>query len=213
MTVSGVGTVDKAMAVMSSIEERPRTLAELVEDTGLSRATAHRLAAALEVHGLVSRREGGRYAPGLRLLALGRAAAQSLPLADLAEPAMRALRDATGESVQLYVRQGDERVCVASLDSPHGLRTIVETGEALPLDRGSAGRVLSGGPGQDGWVHSVEEREAGVASVSAAVFDQDEDPIAAVGISGPIERLTRDPGALHGTAVVAAAATITAAIK
>jgi DNA-binding IclR family transcriptional regulator len=143
--------------------------------------------------------------PGLRLLALGRAAAAMLPLAELARPALVGLRDATGESVQLYVRQGEERVCVASLESPHGLRTIVGTGESLPLDRGSAGRVLTEATGEDGWVASVEEREAGVASVSAPVLDAAGSMIAAVGVSGPVERITRDPGERHGRRVVEAA--------
>jgi DNA-binding IclR family transcriptional regulator len=200
-----VGTVDKAVTVLDATEGGPVTLAQLVEATGLTRATTHRLAAALEVHGLLRRLEGGRFVPGLRLLALGRAAAAMLPLAELARPALVGLRDATGESVQLYVRQGEERVCVASLESPHGLRTIVGTGESLPLDRGSAGRVLTEATGEDGWVASVEEREAGVASVSAPVVDGDGAVIAAVGISGPVERLTREPGLRHGGHVAAAA--------
>lgn len=204
-TVSGVGTVDKALAVLGATEHEPKTLAQLVEATELTRATTHRLAAALEAHGLLRRLDGGRYVPGLRLLALGRAAAAALPLAELARPGLTSLRDATGESVQLYVRQGDERVCVASLESPHGLRTIVETGANLPVDRGSAGRVLTGGTGEDGWVASVEEREPGVASVSAPVVDGRGVTVAAVGVSGPVERLTRDPGARHGRHVVQAA--------
>ena len=201
------------MAVLRAVERRPATLAELVDATGLTRATAHRLAASLEVHGLLRRVDGGRYAPGLGLLALARAASAALPLADLAAPALEDLRAETGESVQLYVRDGERRVCIASLESPHGLRTIVETGETLPLDRGSAGRVLTAATGQDGWVASVEEREAGVASVSAAVVDPAGQIAAAVGISGPIERLTRDPGALHGAAVLAAAGAISEALR
>jgi DNA-binding IclR family transcriptional regulator len=204
-TVSGVGTVDKALTVLDATVDGPMTLAELVDATGLTRATTHRLAAALEVHGLLRRLDGGRFAPGLRLLALGRAATAMLPLADLARPALVRLRDTTGESVQLYVREGDVRVCVASLESPHGLRTIVGAGETLPLDRGSAGRVLTGPAGEDGWVASVEEREAGVASVSAPVVAADGSVIAAVGVSGPIERLTREPGLRHGRHVVEAA--------
>ena len=111
--------------------------------TGLSRATAHRLAVALELHGLVRRDPDGRFALGVRLVALGRRAAEGLPLASAALPALAALRDETGESVQLYVREGDRRVCIAALESPHGLRTIVPMGASLPLDAGSAGRVLS----------------------------------------------------------------------
>ena len=61
-SVSGVGVLDKAMAVLAAVEDEPRSLAELVDATGLSRATAHRLARALEVHGLVRRTPDGRFA-------------------------------------------------------------------------------------------------------------------------------------------------------
>jgi len=206
-----VGTIDKGVRVLAAVEEAgPRTLADLVAATGLSRATAHRLAVALEAHGLLRRTADGRFALGLRLVGLGRAAADGLPLADAAGPALAELRDATGESVQLYVREGDQRVCVASLESPHGLRTIVPMGAALPLDRGSAGRALQAAAG--GWVASVEERERGVASVSAPVLDADGRVVAAVSVSGPVERTTRDPGGRYGAAVEAAARRVEAAL-
>ena len=200
--------LDKAVVVLEALAERPLALAELVEATGLSRATAHRLATALEAHGLVRRDGGGRFALGVRLVALGRAAAEAVPLAAAARPALEALREATGESVQLYVRDGDRRVCLAALESPHGLRTIVPLGAALPLDAGSGGRVLSDGwaPADDRcWEASVGEREPGVASVSAPVRDADGAVVAAVSVSGPIDRTGRQPGARYGADVVAAA--------
>ena len=214
-SVSGVGTFDKAVLVLDALEAEPLALAGLVDATGLPRATTHRLATALEAHGLVRRTDDGRFALGLRLVALGRAAADQLPLAEAARPALAALRDATEESVQLYVRQGDRRVCVAALESPHGLRTIVAMGAALPLDRGSAGQVLreagaaSDGPG---WVASVAEREAGVASVSAPVRHADGRVVAAVSVSGPVERTGTDPGARYGADVARAAAAVEAAV-
>ena len=207
-TVSGVGVLDKAVAVLVAIESDGANLGELVERTGLSRATAHRLASALEVHGILRRRGDGRFALGPRLAALGSVAAAGLPLADAARPALTALRDDTGESAQLYVRDGDVRVCVASLQSPHGLRTIVVTGAVLALAQGSGGRALTGQIGSDGWVASVAEREAGVASVSAPVLDRDGAVVAAVSVSGPVERLSQAPGPAYGPSVVAAAARI-----
>lgn len=202
-----MGVLDKALSVVDVLEGRPRSLAELVEATGLSRATAHRLAVALEQHGLVRRDAEGRFALGVRLVALGRAAAAGLSLVEAAGPALETLRDVTQESVQLYVREGDERVCIAALESPHGLRTIVPVGARLPLGVGSAGRLLQpdAGTPRRGWVDSVGEREAGVASVSAPVRDADGAVVAAVSVSGPIGRTSRNPGRRYGDAVVAAA--------
>jgi DNA-binding IclR family transcriptional regulator len=205
--ISDVGVIDKAMLVLGAVEHEPKALTGLVEATGFSRATAHRLAIALEAHGLLRRDSDGRFAPGSRLIELGHAAERSFPLGEAAMPALRALRDQTGESVQLYVRDGAERVCVASLESPHGLRTIVSTGARLPLDLGSGGAVLRAEADdlRRGWAESVGQREPGVASVSAAVLDRAGAVVAAVSVSGPIERLTRAPGKRHAVALLAAA--------
>lgn len=211
--VSGVGVVDKSFWLLSAVATAPRTLAELTEATGLSRATAHRLAVALEQHAMLRRTGDGRFALGLHLVALGRAAAEQFPLATAARPALVELRDATGESVQLYVRDGDQRVCIAALESPHGLRTIVPVGAALPMDVGSAGRVLTGDVPRSGWVQTVGEREPGVASVSAPVRDADGAVVAAVSVSGPIDRLGKQPGRAHGESVLAAAAAIEAVLS
>lgn len=206
--VTGVGVLDKGVAVLRAVAERPRTLNDLHTATGLPRATAHRLAVALEAHGLLRRDGGGRFDLGPELAALGRAASDRFPLVALSIPVLTALRDETGESVQLFVREGAHRRCVVSLQSPHALRWIVPEGVLFPLDAGSAGRVLSGASGSEGWVQSVEEREPGVASVSAPVLDGGGTIIAAVSVSGPVDRLTRQPGQRFGAQVVAAAARI-----
>jgi DNA-binding IclR family transcriptional regulator len=209
--LSGVGVVDKAVSILKAVARSgPLGLAELQTATGLPRATAHRLVVALEEHGLVRRDPAGRFVAGLALVDLGRAAAEAFPLRERALPALELLRARTGESVQLFVREGaDARRCVVSLQSPHGLRWIVPEGMVLPLAVGSAGHVLSGDPvGRGGWVESVEEREPGVASVSAPVRDATSQVVAAVSVSGPVGRLTRQPGRRFGPAVVEAASTI-----
>jgi DNA-binding IclR family transcriptional regulator len=221
---SGVGVVDKSVAILTALAERgPLSLAGLVAATGISRPTAHRLAAALERHRLARRDDAGRWALGIRLAAWGSAAAGAV-LVETARPVLERLRDTTGESAQLFVREGDRRVCVASLDRPSGLRNTVPVGAALPLELGSGGKVLlawapgtrqEGGGRTDpeelasirrqGWAASVGEREPGVASVSAPVLDEAGRALASVGVSGPIDRLGREPGPRYAPTVVAAA--------
>jgi DNA-binding IclR family transcriptional regulator len=210
--LSGVGVLDKAVRVLGAVEGGPASLAELVALTGLPRPTAHRLACALEAHGLLRRDPDGRFALGLRLAALGRAATDGFDLAEAARPALEALVADTGESAQLYVRDGDHRVCVLALESPHGLRTIVPLGARLPLDRGSGGTVLLGRTGDRGWVESVGERVEGAASVSAPVHDRTGTLVAAVSVSGPVARTSRTPGRRYAAAVVAAAGRVEAAL-
>ena len=209
-SVSGVGVLDKSVLVLHALAATTdgMTLADLQDATALPRATAHRLATALEEHGLVRRNGEGRYVLGFALSVLAGAAQKQFPLAARARPLLERLVDATGESVQLYVREGDNRRCVVSLQSPHGLRWIIAEGEVYPLGRGSAGHVLAGRAlTKGGWIESVAEREAGVASVSAPVRI-DGVVVAAVSVSGPIERLTKSPGRKFGAATTKTAAGI-----
>jgi DNA-binding IclR family transcriptional regulator len=205
---TGVGVLDKAMTVLHAVAVQPLGLTQLQESTGLPRATAHRLATALEVHGMLRRDGEGRFELGHGLVAFGQISADRFPLVDVVRPIATALRDSTGECVQLFVREGNQRRCVLSLESAHGLRWIVPEGSLMPLDVGSSGRLLNGERTKTGWVESVGEREAGAASVSAPVRTGDGTVIAAISVSGPVERLTKQPGRRYGPAVLAAAAEI-----
>ena len=227
---SGVGVIDKAVAILGTLESGPHSLAELVAATGIARPTAHRLAVALEHHRLVARDLTGRFILGKRSGELASAAGEDRLIA-VASPALAALRDATGESAQLYRRQGDVRICVAVAERLSGLRDSVPVGSALTMQAGSAAQILMAWEDSEkihrglinarftaaqlaadrrrGWAQSVGEREAGVASVSAPVRGPNGKVIAAVSISGPIERLGRQPGRVHAAAVVATAARLT----
>ena len=88
-----VGVLDKAVAIMRAVADEPATLAELVGRTGLPRATAHRLAVALEGHRLVRRTPEGSWAPGPALAELNRG---STDLGEVAARHLVALRDASG---------------------------------------------------------------------------------------------------------------------
>jgi DNA-binding IclR family transcriptional regulator len=210
---SEVGVLDKVALVLGALGGVAKSLPVVAAETGIHRATAHRLLRALAVHGYATQTPGSAWALGPACVELGRRASAGLPLQDAAMGALRRLSELTGESTQLYVRDGDRRVCVAATESAHGLRTIVALGAVLPLDRGSAGAVLRGDVAAQrrGWAESVGEREAGVASVSAPVRDLAGVVQAAVSVSGPIERTTRSPGRRWSTAVMAAAREIEAA--
>ena len=201
-SVSGVGVLDKAFVVLNVLVTRPLALSEVVEATGIPRATCHRLLSALEHHGAVRRNDEGFYCVGPTMAGLGRAATSQFPFLRKAREIATELRDKTGESVQVFMPETDGRRCVISLESPNGLRWIVPEGSLFPIARGSAGRALSGAKlSNGGWIESVEERVKGVASVSAPVIDAAGDVIAALSISGPLERMSRNPGAKFGAMV------------
>ncbi|MCC9196187.1 IclR family transcriptional regulator [Arthrobacter sp. zg-Y820] len=231
---SGVGVIDKAALVLDALEAGPTTLAQLVAATGLARPTVHRLAVALAHHRLVGRDIQGRFVLGGRLVELASAAGEDRLIA-AAGPVLLALRDATGESSQVFRRQGEWRVCVASAERPIGLRDTIPVGTQLSMKAGSAAQCLLAWEDHDrlfeglhnarftptvlagvrrrGWAQSLGEREPGVASVSAPVRGPSGRVIAAVSISGPIERLTRQPGRIHAEVVTRAAAQLTEALR
>jgi DNA-binding IclR family transcriptional regulator len=231
-----VGVLDRSVAVLAAVEGGARALGEIASATGLPRPTAHRLLRALEAHAFVRRSDGG-YALGPALVRLGSAASRDLPLAVAARPALERLTRDTGESSQLYVRMGDERVCVEAVESPNELRTIVEVGASLPLTAGSAAKVflastdeedrerlIRSSPRRDelrreaadaagcGWAQSEGERQPGVGSVSAPVRAHDGRVVAAVSVSGPTSRMRHADAQRHAARVLAAAAEVEAAI-
>ncbi len=187
---SGVGVLDKIVAILNCLEASPSSLAQLVEQTHYARPTVHRLALALEYHRIISRDNSGRFILGPRLSELSTVAGED-KLLSVAMPVLKALCEHTHESTQLYTRQGDQRICVAAVERQIGLRNSIPIGAILPMKVGSASQVLLAweepekmlralqdtdfntttlsNVRKQGWAQSVGEREAGVASVSAPI--------------------------------------------
>jgi DNA-binding IclR family transcriptional regulator len=224
--ISGVGVLDRAMALLELLGDGPRTLRSLAEASGLPRPTSHRLLVALEHHGLVGRDGDGAFRLGSRLTELALRAGPGVDLGTLAAPVLDRLHEQTGESVQLYLRSGDRRLCVAARDAGAGLRDSVPVGALLPLDVGSGGKILlawSPDAGRfpavpaaelaaarrRGWASSIAEREPGVASVSAPVL-RDGALLGALCVSGPASRLGSSPGRRLAPPVAAAAQALAA---
>ena len=214
-SVSGVGVLDKAVAVLDAVRGRRRgRWPSWSTATGLSRATAHRLAVALEAHGLVRRDDDGRFALGAaaRRRSAGRRP-RRCPLAAAAPAGARpscATRPARACSSTCATATGGS--ASPPLESPHGLRTIVPLGRRLPLDRRVRRarswpiRPLRRGIGAAGPVGRERGRARGRRGVGVARRPgRARRRVAAVSVSGPIERTTRQPGRRYGDAVVAAA--------
>lgn len=230
-TRSGIGVLDKSARILDSLELGPQSLADLVNVTGLPRPTLHRLAAGMETHRLVERDHSGRYQLGPRLVELATAKTQD-PVSASAREILAQLRDKTGESAQLFRRTGDRRVCIAAADRQSGLRDTVSIGADLPLTAGSAAQVLLAwepAPMVEhlvavaefthgklaevrsrGWAESIGEREPGVASVSTPLIAPSGRVVAALSVSGPIQRLGDNPGLNYADALQSAALSLAA---
>lgn len=208
--VSGIKVLDRAVAIMMAATNRPSSLSDLCEETGLPRATAHRLATALEAHRILTRTADGRWTAG-----------PALPgnrdhLIEAATPIMEHLLETTGESIQLYQHTGDTRTCIASKEPSHGLHNVVPAGRQLPLNSGSAAHIIAAFEDIEipdalysqadvdkarelGYSESIEEREAGLASVSAPVFNAAGTLMAVLSISGSAERFRPSPADKYAT--------------
>jgi DNA-binding IclR family transcriptional regulator len=203
-------TLERTAAILDAVGRSSASASELSRLTGLSLSTAHRLALQLADYGFLRRTEGGAFRLGDRFV---RSALENAGI-----PALNDLRDQTGETAQLWVRRGDERVCLLSVDSRHELRATLPPGSRLPLPQGSSGRLLAADEdalaelAAVGWIESIGSRTPGLGSVSAPVIT-DDGIIAAVCLAMPLARVSESPGKDHGSLVVQAAERIAEAAR
>lgn len=195
-------TLERAAAILDAVGRSAITASELARRTGLSLSTAHRLASQLAEYDFLRRTESGTFRLGDRFV---RSA-----LENAGSPVLHDLRDRTGETVQLWVRRGHDRICLISAESRHELRATVPPGFRLPLPLGSSGRLLAAEEdaltqlASVGWVESVSVRTPGLGSVSAPVRINEE-IVAAVCLAMPLARVISSPGHDFGNLVVEAA--------
>ncbi|MFW5470222.1 IclR family transcriptional regulator [Knoellia sp. CPCC 206435] len=217
-----MSVLDKAASAIDSLARkgRPMTLAEVSEDLGLPKSSVHRLLGELTELRIVRRTPDGRIALGPRLLSWGASAADSFVIRGVAEPWMQRLRDTTGESVHLYIRQSHHRICLASVEGRAALRPVVPTGGRQPLGVGSSGKLLlafapahvheivraeAAAAGRwvasedeldairaSHWTIAIDEREKGLSGAATSIRDGEGQVIAALSISGSSTRLTVD---------------------
>jgi IclR family KDG regulon transcriptional repressor len=125
-------------------KERPElTLRDIAAELGVAKSTAHRLLATLYRGGLVERSpDGGRYRLGLRLYELGMLAVQHLELREQALMHLDDLRNTTGETAHLAVRDGAEVVYIERRESHHSLRLFSHIGHRMPVHSTSTGKAI-----------------------------------------------------------------------
>jgi IclR family KDG regulon transcriptional repressor len=139
-----MSVLEKATQILDVVAESPddATLTTIAQRLGQPRSSTHRLLSELVQLGLLFRVGSATYVPGPRLARWGDAASGSRDFVRLAKPTMARLRDTAGESVHLYVRQRDRRVCVSAVEGHYELRHFTEVGTPLPLSVGASGKVL-----------------------------------------------------------------------
>jgi DNA-binding IclR family transcriptional regulator len=208
----GAQTVNRAAQLLTLVleAERPRALTELADDAALPKSTTSRLLGALERQGLIQQRgRRGSFEPGPVL----RRFAHRGQLAELAQPHLEALSEASGETINLAVPGPLGVEHLAQVESRHFLGTGQWVGRRVPYHCTAVGKVLmafgGAGPGRlepltphtivdadrlaieiarvrrDRSATAIDELEVGLSSLAAPVADG----MAALSISGPTLRL------------------------
>jgi DNA-binding IclR family transcriptional regulator len=172
-----VGRAAEVLRTLSTREPAGASTAEVARATGLARPTAHRLLSSLLAEGLVDRATTGRWLLGPELYLFGTVAAARYDVAARAQPAVRRLAAATGESAFFSVRRGDETVCLLREDGSFPLRShVLYEGVRFPLGVASAGlAILAHLPAADVDRHLAGSALAGAygpAHTSEAVRDR-----------------------------------------
>lgn len=202
-STGSVMSVIKALTLLEAFGggESYLPLVELSKRTGMNKTTTLRLARTLAEKNYLVQREGGSWRLGRSAGWLGACYQATFDVHDIVEPVLRDLAIQTGESASFYVREGNQRTCLARVDGPQTIRHHVRVGIALPLNLGSPGRVILAFSGEQGEPYeqirkrgyhlSQGEREPEVSSVSAPIFSMEWKLLGSICISGPTSRLPK----------------------
>jgi len=219
------------------------TLSGVMEDTQLPKSTAARLLRALERNGLAQRRRGGGFRPGPVLVEYARRDTSVGDLATLAWPFLERLGQMTGETANVAIPTPGGVARVAQVDSNHPLGAGNWVGSRIPIHASSMGKVFMAfgaaqppfgrlaklGPNtitdmselladldqvrRIGYATTWEELDVGLCSTAAPVRGSRGTVIAAISVSAPTVRTSRERLAELSAQVVVEADALTDAIR
>lgn len=139
-----ISRVIQVLKIIAQYGENGIRLIDLAETLSLPRPTVHRLLKALIVEGmLVQETDSRRYKLGPLIFELGLAAAHSFNLRDLCEPVLQELSQSTGDTAFLFVRNGNEAVCLNRKQGTYPIQTpSLPIGSRQPLGVNAGGLTL-----------------------------------------------------------------------
>lgn len=216
--ISNVRAIDRALDILCCLDDKKTelSLTDISKEVDLARSTTTRILSTLEKREFLFRdKETQKYSLGPRIAQLGMICFSNMDFRKIAKPMMAELRDMYNESVSLYIVQGNHRVCIERIESTHPLRRVINIGDRLVLTRGASGRLLLAYTKTEKLREILEkdpyttegkleelrkkeyavsrgEREEGVTSIAAPIFNARKKMITALAISGPSIRFPEE---------------------
>jgi DNA-binding IclR family transcriptional regulator len=143
----GAQAIRRALAVLRILaagREEGLPLAEVVQATGLTRPTVHRIVHALIEEGIVERHgKTGCYAIGGQVLELALARPSRSPVLAAADDVLPQLAERLGDTLFLTVRTGNDTLCVDRRIGSYPIQVLaIEVGARRPLGVSSAGVAI-----------------------------------------------------------------------
>lgn len=144
--MNGTQTLSRALDILFALAEAGDTLtvSEIAEKVSIPESTTYRFLQTLEQNGIVERRGRSRIALGLRILDLARSLNLQFQrdLLPLALPIMEELTEKVQETSVLFVRTGNNAVCIQNVKSNSLIQFSIENGRILPLHLGASGKCI-----------------------------------------------------------------------
>jgi len=137
-----VRSVTRALALLRAVARGPKTLTMLANDAEVSLSTASRLLSTLRTSGFVAQDGDGTYIPGPELTSIALSLDAWAGIRLMAHRAAQTLCERVNETAAFFVRAGDERLCIASVESNRMVRRICSPGERAPIYLGATGKAL-----------------------------------------------------------------------
>ncbi|HTN66928.1 MAG TPA: IclR family transcriptional regulator [Burkholderiaceae bacterium] len=143
----GAQTIRRAIRALKLVAAQPAAGIRLVDFAAqmeLERPTAHRLLKALTAEGMLTQHpDSRRYSLGSLVFELGLAAAHQFNLRDICQPVLSMLAEQTGDTSFLFVRSGDDAICIARTQGAYPIQTpAVPVGARQPLGVNAGGLAL-----------------------------------------------------------------------
>ena len=142
---TSIQVIERMMKLLDVLAQHadPVPLKQLALETGLHPSTAHRILGAMTHSGFVERADAGIYRLGIRLLELGSIVKSRISLRETAMPFMLKLHAATGESVNLGIRDGDHIVYIERTSGGRSaVRVVHIVGSRAPLHTTATGKLF-----------------------------------------------------------------------